>query len=107
MEAAKVVVSTKDMTICAAAKNFSVPRKTLDDRVKGHVVHGRRLGVSTVLTPEEETSLASYLIYMAERIFPLTRMMVKAFAWAIAKHSGRFNVEYGPGESRFLGTKSC
>ena len=101
MEAAMVAVSSKEMTISAAAKNFSVPRKTLDDRVKGHVVHGRRPGVSTVLTPEEETSLASYLIYMAERGFPLTRTMVKAFAWAIAKRSGkeeRFNVEYGPGD---------
>ena len=45
MEAAMVVVSSKEMTISAAAKNFSVPRKTLDDRVKGHVVHGRRPGV--------------------------------------------------------------
>ena len=39
------------------------------------------------------------LIYMAERGFPLTRTMVKAFAWAIAKRSGRgdrFHAEYGP-----------
>ncbi len=38
---------------------------------------------------------------MADRGFPLTRTMVKAFAWAIAKRSGnekRFNVEQGPSE---------
>ena len=49
MEAAMEAVSTREMTISAAAKKFSVHRKTLDDRVKGHVVHGRRPGVSTIL----------------------------------------------------------
>ena len=88
MEADMVAVSTKEMNISAAAKNFSVPRKTLDDRVKGHVVHGRRPGVSTVLTPDEETSLASYLIYMAERGFPLTRNG-SSLCLGIAKRSGK------------------
>ena len=49
----------------------------------------------------EEESLISYLIYMANCGFPLTRTMVKAFAWSIAKRCGtcdRFNTEYGPGE---------
>ena len=38
---------------------------------------------------------------MADRGFPLTRTMVKAFAWTIAKTLGnekRFNVEQGPSE---------
>ena len=38
---------------------------------------------------------------MVERGFPLTRTMVKAFAWAISKRSGtdsRFNQEQGPSE---------
>ena len=38
---------------------------------------------------------------MANRGFPLTRTMVKAFAWSIAKRCGTcdlFNTEYGPGE---------
>ena len=38
---------------------------------------------------------------MAKRGFPLTKTMVKAFAWAIAKRSGRdgrFHPEFGPGE---------
>ena len=49
----------------------------------------------------EEDALISYLIYMANCGFPLTRTMVKAFAWSIAKRSGKcdwFNLEYGPGE---------
>lgn len=38
---------------------------------------------------------------MAQRGFPLTRTMVKAFAWAVAKRSGsdqRFNTELGPSD---------
>ena len=101
MVAALEAVTASELTISAAASRFSVPRKTLDDRVKGRVKHGSKSGVSTVLTPTEEEALESYLIYMANRGFPLTRTMVKAFAWSIAKRlgkSGQFNSEYGPGE---------
>ena len=41
-----------------------------------------------------------YLLHIAGCGFPLTRTMVKAFAWAIAKRSGRsnrFHPEYAPG----------
>ena len=101
MEAAMEAVKARRMTSTAAATTFSVPRKTLDDRVKGLVNHGKKPGVSTVLTANEEASLISYLLYMAKRGFLLTKTMVKAFAWAIAKRSGRdgrFHPEFGPGE---------
>ena len=101
MEAAMEALKARRMTITAAATTFSVPRKTLDDIVKGLVIHGKKPGVSTVLTAKEEASLVSYLLYMAKRGFPLTKTMVKAFAWAIAKRSGRdgcFHPEFGPGE---------
>ena len=57
MEAAMEAVSGGEMSVSAAAKRFDVPRKTLDDRVKGRVRHGTKPGVSTVLSPEEETAL--------------------------------------------------
>ena len=101
MEAAMEAVQTRRMTVTAASITFSVSRKTLDDRVKGLVIHGKKPGVSTLLTAKEEASLVSYLLYMAKQGFPLTKTMVKAFAWAIAKHSGRdgrFHPEFGPGE---------
>ena len=101
MVAAMEAVETNKMSVTAAAATFNVPRKTLDDRVKGRVKHGTKPGPTTALTLEEENALVSYLVYMANRGFPLTRTMVKAFAWAIAKRSGndgRFNQEYGPGE---------
>ena len=59
------------------------------------------LALAQFLTTVDEDALVSYLIYMAERGFPLTRTMTKAFAWAIAKRSDRqdrFNPETGPGE---------
>ena len=89
------------MTIHKASTYFKVPRKTLDDRVKGRVQHGSNPGPATILSATEEDALVSYLLYMAEHGYPLTRTMMKAFAWAIAKRSGhgdRFNPETGPGE---------
>ncbi len=101
MVAAVDAVSSGEMTITASSRAFSVPRKTLDDRVKGHVTHGKKPGINTVLSAEEESSLVQYLLYMAQRGFPLTRTMTKAFAWAISKRSGtdnRFSKSDGPGE---------
>ena len=100
MRSAMSAVNNKEMTIYAAAASFNVPRKTLDDRIKGLVCHGTNPGPSTALTFEQENALESYLFYMAEHGYPLTRTMVKAYGWAIAKRSGsgdRFNEEFGPG----------
>ena len=85
MVSAMDAVKSGHFTISAAATQFSVPRKTLDNRTKGRVIHGSKPGVSTALTSIEEDSLISYLIHMANRGFLLTRTMVKAFAWSIAK----------------------
>ena len=101
MKAAMEAVSSGEMTVSASSRVFKVPRKTLDDRIRGNVSHGKKPGRTTILTPEEEESLTQYLLYMVERGFPLTRTMVKAFAWAIAKRSGndaRFSPEQGPSE---------
>ena len=101
MRSAMSDVNNKEMTIYAAAASFNVPRKTLDDRIKGLVRHGTNPGPSTALTFEQENALESYLFYMAEHGYPLTRTMVKAYGWAIAKRSGsgdRFNEEFGPGD---------
>ena len=94
-------VKKDKLTVSKAAALNHVPRKTLDDRVRCRVVHGRKPGRTTVLTSEEEEALCNYLIYMAERGFPLTRRMVMAYAWAVARRSGKekaFNKEAGPGD---------
>ena len=94
-------VQQDGMTVSAAAKQYVVPRKTLDDRIKGHVEHGTNPRPSTVLTAEEEDALAAYLLYMAEHGFPLTANMARGFAWAVSlcsATSGWFNEETGPGK---------
>ena len=88
-------------TVSAASKQFHVPRKTLDDRVKGRIQHGTNPGPPTALTAEEERALVSYLLYMEGRGFPLTTNMACAFAWAVSLRSGsqaRFNKESGLGK---------
>ena len=79
MEAVK-----RRISVSGAAMQFQVPRKTLDGRVKGRVQHGTKSDPGTALTAKEEGALASYLLYMAERGFPLTVNMAQAFASAIS-----------------------
>ena len=56
MEAAIKAVQEEGMTVSGASKQFSVPRKILDDRIKGCVKHGCKPGSSTALTAEEESA---------------------------------------------------
>ena len=62
---------------------------TLDGRVKGTVIHRTKPGPATVLTPEEKLALMEYIKYSAKRGLPMTKLICKAYAWAIAKCSGR------------------
>ena len=93
-------VQEEGMTVSGASKQFSVPRKILDVRIKGRVKHGCKPGPSTAHTAEEESALTAYL-YMAEHGFPLTSNMAMGFAWAVSLRSGtqdRFNADSGPGK---------
>ena len=76
-------------SVYSVSKKFKVPRRTLDDRIKGRVKHGTNPGRKTVLTTEEEGALVNYLLYMEERGFPLTPKMCMAYAWAIAIRVGK------------------
>jgi len=69
--------------------------------MKGLVRHDVNPGPSTALTSEQKGAREAYLFYMVERGYPLTRAMVKAYWWAIAKKSGTeywFNQEFGLGD---------
>ena len=97
-------------TVSGAAKQFHVPRETLDDRVRGRVRHGTNPGPCTALIVKEESALASYLLYMAERGFLLTTNMARAFAWAVLLRSGtqgHFNEESGPGKHWWQHFRAC
>ena len=55
-----------------------MPRKTLDDLIKGRVANGSKSRLLTALTPIEEDTLISYPIYiMANCGFPLTHTMLR------------------------------
>jgi len=88
------------MKVAQAARRHSVSRKSLENRVKNRVVHGTASGQVRVLDKEEESALVEYIKYMAKGGFPMTRKIVCAYTFSIAKKNGRasrFNLETGPG----------
>ncbi|VDI63457.1 Hypothetical predicted protein [Mytilus galloprovincialis] len=91
-------VNSNKLSISKAATEYVVPRTTISDHVNGKYDNHLN-GPSKMLTDEEETSLINYVKYMAERGFPLTRRMLKAFVISIIQKSGRttlFNMDKGP-----------
>ena len=88
MKAAMEEVRQGKGTPTAIARKYNVPRRTLTDRMKGRVQHGRKPGPSTALSKAEEDALVAYLVHMAKQGFPLTPKMTTAYAWAIAIRSG-------------------
>jgi len=82
-------VQDRKLTVSAAARKYYVPRRTLEDRVKGRIQHGKNPSPSTVLSKEEEDALVAYLVHTAKQRFPLTPKMTTAFAWAIAIRAGK------------------
>ena len=100
MVAAMEAVRSNTMKVTQAARHYSVPRKSLENRVKNRVVHGTASGPVRVLDKEEESALVEYIRYMAKGGFPMTRKIVCAYAFSIVKKNGRasrFNLETGPG----------
>lgn len=98
-EAFKCVQAGK-LSISAAAKTYSVPRMTLADRLSGRVKLAAKMGASTYLSAEDETSLCNYIDYMAKRGFPLTISDIKGFAFSIAKERGHADTFEKDGPSR-------
>ena len=85
-----VIGDVKDynLTVTAAARKHNVLRKTPDNRIKSKVVNGMHLRVSTALTAEKSV-LVVYIVHMAQRGYPLTHTLTKAFAMGIAVRSGK------------------
>ena len=68
-----------------ADREYSVPRKSLKNRIKAKVVHGTLPGLRRGLDDKEEGALVEYIKHMAKGGFPMTRKIICAYAWAIAK----------------------
>ena len=61
MEKALQAVKDGQCKIKEAAREFNVPRTTLQDRISGRVVHGVKPGPKPYLNKAEESELAEFL----------------------------------------------
>lgn len=75
MVVAMQAVEKEELSINAAAAQFKVLCKTLDDRIKCRVQHGTTPGPNTDQTAEEEDALQTCLVHMAQHGFPPTDTM--------------------------------
>ncbi|XP_062588917.1 uncharacterized protein LOC134250567 [Saccostrea cucullata] len=86
-----------------ASKKYNIPVRTLRYRQK-HVMKGYP---NRCLTTKQEESLVNYIKYCAERAFPLTRKMIKAFVREIIDKEGNslinVNTVSGPSDKWFRG----
>ena len=69
LEKAIEAVSSKNMSISAASKMFMVPRRILEDCIKGCVEHARKPGISTALTLKKENLSSSILSKLSNDFF--------------------------------------
>ena len=82
-------VQKQELSLREASRMYNVPLETLRRRVNGTVSVGCRPGPKTVLTEEEETRLATYLIEMSDMGYGLTREGVMGLAYSIVERAKR------------------
>lgn len=73
MAAALSAVKKEHMKVSHAADLYKVPRKTLEDKVKGKTPEVATVGWKPILTPEEEEALVAYIDYMSLHGHPVAR----------------------------------
>uniref|UniRef100_A0A4W5MFY0 HTH CENPB-type domain-containing protein n=1 Tax=Hucho hucho TaxID=62062 RepID=A0A4W5MFY0_9TELE len=78
------------MSLREASRESGIPHTTLQDHKKNKYAFAPHPNLA--ITTEEEHSLISYVLWMADHAFPISRTVVKALAVAIIKESGRSTV---------------
>ena len=78
----------KGLPVRKAATQFGVPRTTLQDRVRGRVVHGKNPGPKPFLVPSEEKELSQFLVDVAQAGYGKTRRQVMTIAESVARDKG-------------------
>ena len=76
MRGAISAVRANRLNISSAAREYKVPRKTLEGHIKKQTFSSMP-GPQRMITIDEESALVNYIVYMAERGFPITRKMLK------------------------------
>jgi len=88
MEMAIQAVKDGRCKIKEAAREYDVPRTTLQDHLSGRVVHGIKLGPKPYLTKAEESKLAEFLEVTSSVGYGKTRKEVMGIAEATAQEKG-------------------
>ena len=78
------------MSLREASRESGIPHTTLQDHKKNKYAFAPHPNLA--ITTEEEHSLISYVLWMADHAFPISRTVVKALAVTIIKESGRSTV---------------
>ena len=76
LEAAADLVEEKTLSIKKASKMSGVPRATLFDKLNERTTLEAKSGQAPVLTPAEETRLATYISNMADVGYPVTKFEI-------------------------------
>ena len=75
-------------SISGAAREYSVPRTTLQDRVHGKVIHGTKPGPKRYLNEVEEKKLSEFLVETAALGYGRSRGEIMAIAECTTKKKG-------------------
>ena len=82
-------VQQQGLSLRESSRLYNIPLETFRRRVNETVAIDCRPGPRTVLTEEEETKLADYLLRMSEMGYGLTREGVMGLAYSIVEKSKR------------------
>lgn len=92
-------VTSGQLSILGASRQFNVPRTTLSERVQGKAPLQCKPGAKTALTMQDEDALVGYIHYIAARGYPVTCDQVIGLARGIASQSSQHVVV--PSKSKY------
>lgn len=100
LQQAMDMVRREGVSIAAAAKNFGIPKSTLQDKLSGKYAIDAKMGRPSVLTPQEEKHISDWVISIAKAGFPICKEQLVASVAKIIKELNRPNcfVDSVPGE---------
>ena len=84
----------EDKGLREAARIYNIPVETLIRHVNGSVEVGAKPGPASILTDEEEDTLASYIVQMTDMGFCMTRETVMKLAFAIVEESKKESISW-------------
>lgn len=73
MNQAVNAVKNGTMTAFRAHKIFNVPRTTIIDKVSGRSPIPRQIGITTILSRQEDNLLVKWILYLADSGFPVCK----------------------------------